>query len=263
MSAQIPATATDIAASNSLAEPKAMTKGEREDLQRLVRQREKVLKSAAKQRSAELLADFENQMGSEFSFDDDAIWQQAAREAGAEVERAKQRIAARCRELGIPKQFAPTLSMVWHHRGYGNILDERRKELRCMAQAQVEAIEAKAVTEIEMSCLEAQTQLAIAGLTSEAARGFVAKLPAIETLMPRLSFAEIAGEVEPPVAEQLISPNALRQRRYRERQALRRDGGALRAPADGKSSEAQSHAPPAADGLDIPDYLDRTREAAS
>jgi len=41
----------------------AMTRGEREDLQRLIRQREKVLKSAAQQRSAELLADFENQMG--------------------------------------------------------------------------------------------------------------------------------------------------------------------------------------------------------
>jgi hypothetical protein len=37
-----------------------MTRSERDDLQRLVRQREKVRKSAAKQRSAELLADFEN-----------------------------------------------------------------------------------------------------------------------------------------------------------------------------------------------------------
>ena len=38
-----------------------MTKSS-EDLQRLIRQREKVQKSAAKLRSAELLADFENQM---------------------------------------------------------------------------------------------------------------------------------------------------------------------------------------------------------
>jgi hypothetical protein len=50
--------------------PDGMTKGEREDLQRLIRQREKVLKSAAKQRSYELIADFENQMGSAYSFDD-------------------------------------------------------------------------------------------------------------------------------------------------------------------------------------------------
>jgi hypothetical protein len=40
-----------------------MMKSACEDLQRLVRQREKVLKSAAKQRSAELLADFENPDG--------------------------------------------------------------------------------------------------------------------------------------------------------------------------------------------------------
>jgi hypothetical protein len=65
-----------------------MTRAEREDLQRLVRQREKVLKSAAKQRSAELLADFENQMGQEYSFDQDEIWKQAAEIAEREVAKA-------------------------------------------------------------------------------------------------------------------------------------------------------------------------------
>ncbi len=56
-----------------------MTKGEREDLQRLVRQRVKVLIATAKQKSAELLADFENQMASKFSFDDDRVWREALR----------------------------------------------------------------------------------------------------------------------------------------------------------------------------------------
>jgi len=84
-----------------------MTKGEREDLQRLIRQREKVLKSAAKQRSAELLADFENQMGQQFSFDQDEIWERAVKSAEPVVRRAQEQIAERCRELGIPKQFAP------------------------------------------------------------------------------------------------------------------------------------------------------------
>jgi hypothetical protein len=63
----------------------AMTRAERENLQRLVRQREKVLKSAGKQRSAKLLADFENQMGSEFSFDQDEIWATAQQSAEREV----------------------------------------------------------------------------------------------------------------------------------------------------------------------------------
>jgi hypothetical protein len=205
----------------------AITKSEREDLQRLIRQREKVLKSAARQRSAELLADFENQMGSEFSFDDDEVWHQAMREADIEVGRAKRKVAERCRALGIPDRFAPSLSLNWSFRGYDNSVKRRRDELRLMAETKIAAIEQKAVTEIELSCLHAQTQLALAGLTSQAARGFLEALPGIETLMPRLSYAEIAGEADPPVAEQLVSPNALRQRRYRAREALRRNGQAL------------------------------------
>jgi hypothetical protein len=72
----------------------AMTKGEREDLQRLVKQREKVLKSSAELRSAELLADFENQMGSEYSFDQDEIWAQAKAAAQQEVDKAEARAGA-------------------------------------------------------------------------------------------------------------------------------------------------------------------------
>lgn len=226
----------------------AMTKGEREDLQRLVRQREKVLKSAAKQRSAELLADFENQMGQEYRFDQDEVWEQAKKAAGREVDKAKKQIAVRCRELGIPEQFAPTIHLSWSGRGYGNSIEKRKGELRTMAKARIEAIEAKARTEIEMSCLEAQEKVALAGLTSDAARAFIEKLPGIETLMPRLSFTEIAGEADPPVAEQLVSSNALRQRRFREKQAaLRRNGPeALQAPerdADGDDADDAGAAP--------------------
>jgi hypothetical protein len=193
-----------------------MSKSEREDLQRLVRQREKVLKSAAKQRSAELIADFENQMGQAF--------------------------AARCRELGIPAQFAPSLNFGWMPRGHENAVSQRRAELRRMARTQIEAIERKAITEIEVQCLEAQTQLALAGLTSQAALAFVEKLPSIETLMPKLSFAEIAGEAEPPVAEQLVSSNALRQRRYRERLRNRNAHQALR-DATGVTDDKAEDAP--------------------
>jgi len=195
----------------------SMTKSEREDLQRLIRQREKVLKSATKQRSAELIADFENQMGQEYRFDQDEVWEQAVKAIEPVVRKAKAQIAARCKELGIPERFAPDVDLTWHHRGYGNALKARREELRRMAQTQVEAIEAKAITEIELSCLKAQEQIALAGLTSDAARQFIDALPSIDVLMPALSFQEIAGEADPPVAEQLISPNALRQRRYRER----------------------------------------------
>ena len=41
--------------------------------------------------------------------------------------------------------------------------------------------------------------------------------------MPGLSYSEVSGETQPPIVEQLISPNALRQRRFRERQAALRN----------------------------------------
>jgi vacuolar-type H+-ATPase subunit H len=87
-----------------------MTKGEREDLQRLIKQREKVQKSAAKQRSAELLADFENQMGSVYQPEDDPVWKAAAADAHKVVQKAQAAIKARCAELGIVKEFAPGLT---------------------------------------------------------------------------------------------------------------------------------------------------------
>jgi hypothetical protein len=220
----------------------AMSKGEREDLQRLIRQREKVSKSAAKQRSAEMLADFENQMGQLYAFDQDEVWAQAAKAAEREVQKAQKRVAAQCRELGIPDRFAPGLSLHWSGRGYDNAVDKRRAELRNMAKTRIEAMERKATVEIELSCLQAQEKIAIAGLSSDAARLFIETLPGVETLMPPLSFAEIAGEAEPPVAEQLISSNALRQRRFRERQAaLQRNATeALQPPSRNGEDETSS-----------------------
>ena len=211
----------------------AMTRSEREDLQRLIRQREKVLKSSAKQRSEELLADFENQMGSEYSFDQDEVWAKATEAAEREVKKAQAQVAARCRELGIPDRFAPSLSLRWRHRGYDNLIDSRKAELRRMVQTQIAAIERRAIVEIETSCLDVQTKLAVAGCTSDVARAFVDNLPSVETLMRPLSFDAIAGEADPPIAEQLITPNALRQRRFRERH--RNVTGPLRNASDSGS----------------------------
>lgn len=90
--------------------------------------------------------------------------------------------------------------------------------MRKMAVTAIETQEQKAQTQIELSCLEAQEKLAVAGLTSDAALGFIEALPSIVDLMPRLSFAEVAGESQPPIAERLLSSNALRQQRHRERQ---------------------------------------------
>lgn len=200
-----------------------ITKSEREDIQRLIRQREKVLKSAAKQRSSELLADFENQMAAEYHLNDDVVWEELAKSARVEVDKFQKKIAARCRELGIPDKFAPNLEISWRHKGYGNMLKERIVELRTAATAEIEALERKAIVQIEMASVEAQTQIAVSGLTSDAAREFVGKLPAVDALMPALSYQALAGESDQSPVEALTTANAIRQRKFRERQKALRD----------------------------------------
>jgi hypothetical protein len=190
----------------------SMSKGEREDLQRLVRQREKAQKSAARLRTTELLADFESQMAAQYSFDDDATWAEATKVAQAAVEKAQADIEERCRALGIPKQFAPALGVSWRNRGYDNAIERRRNELRRAAKAQAEALEQRALVQIETSSVDAQTKLALAGLTSDGAREFVESLPTVESLMPKLSYQALAGEAEVPLVEQLLTPSAFRHR---------------------------------------------------
>jgi hypothetical protein len=184
-------------ASNGLPLPvaKPMSKGEREDLQRLIRRREQVLKSAAGQRSAELLADFEQQLASMYSYDQDEVWSQAYRAAREAAQEAVGTIAARCEELGIPPQFAPSLELYWAGRGQ-NAVQSRRNELIRVAKSRIAAIEKKACVMIEIQSVELQSQVIANGLTSDAARAFLDNMPAVETLMPPLEVAKVEGMLE-------------------------------------------------------------------
>jgi hypothetical protein len=172
-----------------------MTKAEVLGPQNLIRQREKVLKSAAAQRSAELMADFEQQLASQYSFDQDEIWREAAALAERAVNEAKATIAARCAELGIPAKFSPGLGLHTYNRGE-NALEQRRRELRLVAKTRIAAIEKDTCLKIELHSVELQTQVMAQGLTSEAAKAFLESMPAIETLMPSLELPKIEHMLE-------------------------------------------------------------------
>jgi hypothetical protein len=172
-----------------------MTRTERQDLARLVRQRARSDKASVEQRRAELLADFDEQLARIYTFDEDTTWKAAYEMADAAVKEAQATVEARCRELGIPKEFSPSVQIGWHERGQ-NVMARRRQELRRAAVSRLNAMEAGAKTAIERASVEAQTQLVADGLTSEAARGFLAALPTIATLMPALSAKTVAAEIE-------------------------------------------------------------------
>lgn len=167
-----------------------MNKGEREELKRLARERARVAKNDAKRRSADLLADFEIQVASEYDFNRDDVWKAAVEAAEKAAVEAAATIADRCVELGIPRELAPTVSFMWHGRGPGAV-NARQNELRRVARQRIEAMERAAVHEIDRKALEVQTELVRAGLTSEAALDFLASMPSVDALMPAIDIREL------------------------------------------------------------------------
>lgn len=105
-----------------------MTRSDRDQLLRVLRQRVKVAKTEVDQRAAELRADFERQLAARYTFGDEA-WQAITAEAKLAVDEADARIADICRERGIPAEFRPGLNLGWYGRGE-NAAKERRGELR-------------------------------------------------------------------------------------------------------------------------------------
>lgn len=168
----------------------AMTKGERQELRQLVRRRAKVEKTAAAERRAALLADFERQSASIYTPDDDAAFRELHAAAGRAVKDANAKLAVHCRELGIPERFAPSIHMAWYGRGE-NALSERRAELRRVVTARLDALEKAAKAEIERKCVELETRLVADALSTQEARDFFTALPSIEELMPSLNPSEI------------------------------------------------------------------------
>lgn len=170
-----------------------MTKAEREALAKLIRQRERLAKTAAAERSAILLADFEQQADRTYSYLEDDVWKRAVLGAKEEIAKAQSAIADRCQELGIPQPFAPTLSVVWHQQRAA--ASNERAKMRQVAKRRIEQIEASARTAIERASLAAQEALLVGGLTTEAARLFVESMPAVEELMPNLDFATLQQQL--------------------------------------------------------------------
>lgn len=168
-----------------------MTKGERAELGSLIRKQERVMKAAASERSAKLMAEFEQQMDESFSFNDDAIWKQAVEAAKETMAEANRKIAARCNELGIPPEFSPSLSFWWNDKGQ-NAVKARREELRRIAKRKIEAMETEARTKIEAMSLSAQTEVIAHGMKSEAARTFLERMPSLDSLMPRITQDDVS-----------------------------------------------------------------------
>ena len=130
-----------------------------------------------------------------YTFDQDEVWQKATHEAQRVVQESQETIAKRCKELGIPASFAPSISASWQGRGE-NMLASRRAELRRVAQTSIAAMTKAAITKIEKQALDLRTQVVGMGLLSADAKLFLESLAPIEENMRALDFAEIEKRLE-------------------------------------------------------------------
>lgn len=174
----------------------SMSKAERDGLLSIVKSRTKVLKHAADLRAKELLGEFEQQISTEWKFDQDEVWRQQAEAVKEAVQEAQEKIAARSRALGIPDQFAPSIQVYWQKRGE-NLMAERRSELRRAAKAKIEELHQRARVHIETAMSDAEVRIMASALTSEAAKEFLDGLPRVETLMPAIELAKLDAPKHP------------------------------------------------------------------
>lgn len=174
----------------SAPQPERINRADRDALLSLVRKRERVMKSEAEKRSAEMLADFDAQLAKIWSWDDDEVWAKAKEAVEAAAQEANDKIAARCKELGIPDEFAPSIGWGWRG-GNQQAMRERREVLRRAARSRIAAIEKAAVKEIELVALDAQQELLTLSLATVANK-FLGEMKPIAKLMPMLDATAVA-----------------------------------------------------------------------
>lgn len=176
-------------------QPRQLSRNETHDLSMIIKDRTKVLKAHAEEQAAHCMADFEKKLAAIYSWDQDEIWKAAAEKAMEVVKEAQGQVAKRCEEMGIPKSFAPALSVSWQGRGE-NALSQRRTELRRVAKASIEAMTKAAITKIEKQSLDLRTQVVGMGLLSSDAKFFLESLAPVEEAMHSLDFGEIERQLE-------------------------------------------------------------------
>jgi hypothetical protein len=172
-----------------------LSRTETHDLSMIIKDRTKVLRAHAEEQAAACMADFEKQMATVYTFDQDEIWQKATQEAQRVVQASQATIAARCKELGIPAAFAPSIGASWQGRGE-NMLASRRTELRRVAKTSIDAMTKAAITKIEKQALDLRTQVVGMGLLSPDAKMFLESLAPVEESMRSLDFSEMERKLE-------------------------------------------------------------------
>ena len=195
-----------------------MTKGDRDSLIRLTRLRARQAKQEAVQREKVLLAEVEDLMTAEFEQRDE-LWVEAVKIAEEAARKANQVVVARCADLGIPEQHAPSLHLGWQSRSSPLSDPRRRAELRKLAQTKLTALTKTAHTMIDGQAVEVEAALLTGSLETDDAKAFLESIPTVQELMPALTLDDLGVKHwQPPdgIASALVTPPTTADRKRRQ-----------------------------------------------
>ncbi len=80
--------------------------------------------------------------------------------------------------------------------------NNRRAELRKLANAHFDAQEKDAIAKLELHSLDVQQTLIASSLTTEQARQFLEKMPTVDSLMPPLNEGEVQKMLESKIEKE-------------------------------------------------------------
>jgi hypothetical protein len=170
-------------------ESSSMTKADRAELGRLMRLRAKAAKDEIESHAARVLANIEAQLAAQYPADH-AAWADVTDHARRVIAEADTQIAQRCRELGIPERFRPSIHCSWYNRGE-NAMKDRRAELRRVAQTELAARVKAAKNTVDRRTADLLTQLAAGMLESSQAKDFLNAMPSVDDLMPPITLDDL------------------------------------------------------------------------
>ena len=153
-----------------------------------------MLRACVDDRAAACLADFDRKLAEKYAFDE-KLWDQIGQAAQDILIDASVKLHGKCKELGLPGQYAPAIELAWAGRGQ-TAVDAYRAALRRMAKTTIEAMAKRAMTKIEHMSLDLRTQVVAMGLLSADAKLFLESLAPIDETMRSLEFSEVEIAVE-------------------------------------------------------------------
>jgi hypothetical protein len=199
-----------------------MTKGDRENLQRIAKMNARVARQQVEQIKAERIAQAEAALSRTFKKYEEA-WAEAVEQAEEDIHKVRVRVGKHIQsvlqEEGVPDDFMPQLQIVswWRERGE-NEMAGRRAELRMRARTRVQADGEAAVAAIDAGEVKVLTQLLAGGLETDQAQKFLEAMPNAAELMPEIDNDRLAA-----IANTKLTKSQQRQlewEHYRKRTVL-------------------------------------------